>query len=111
MNVKKTLITISVLIIFMICGIVSMMGQRPSFELIKGNNQPVEYSADLLKINLNSADAEEIESLEGIGHSMALDIIEYREEIGGFTDISQLLEVKGIGEKKLEAIKDDIIID
>lgn len=111
MNVKKILITIIILIIFIVFGIVSMINQRPSFTLIKGNNQPVEYSADALKIRLNSADADELESLDGIGHSMAVKIIEYREEIGSFTDISQLLNITGIGEKKLEAIRESVIID
>ncbi len=111
MNVKKVFTTIFILVIFAVYGIISIINQRPSFEFVKGNNAPVEYSAETLKIKLNDADVKDIERLDGIGHTMAMRIIAYRDEIGGFTDISQLLEIKGMGEKKLDAIKDDIVID
>jgi len=62
------------------------------------------------KVNINTADLEEFTILKGIGPKKAELIIEYRKEIGEFTDINQLLEVKGIGEKTLEKIKDMITL-
>ncbi len=55
-------------------------------------------------INLNKADKTELMKLPGIGVTIADAIIKYREENNGFDDIDQLLNVKGIGKKKLEKI-------
>lgn len=60
------------------------------------------------KININTASKGELESLPGIGPTLAQRIIEYREENGLFSSAEDLLNVKGIGEKKLEKIKDQI---
>ncbi len=53
-------------------------------------------------INLNSAGLDELMSLDGIGEVKAKAILAYRKEIGRFTSIEQLLDVKGIGTKTLE---------
>lgn len=60
------------------------------------------------KINLNTASAEELASVPGIGESKAQSIIEYRNQHGGFKTIEKIKEVKGIGEKTYENIKDKI---
>jgi competence protein ComEA len=57
------------------------------------------------KINLNTATAEELESLPSIGPVMAKRIIEYRNIHGSFYNIEEIKEVKGIGEKTYEKIK------
>ena len=54
------------------------------------------------KININIATKEELMTISGIGEVYATRIIEYREQIGYFTCLEELLEVKGIGEKRLE---------
>ena len=56
-------------------------------------------------VNVNTASQKELESLPGIGEVIAQHIIEYREQNGAFSRPEDLLKVKGIGEKKLEAIK------
>lgn len=53
-------------------------------------------------IHLNTASRDELISLSGIGEKKADAIIAYRKEIGKFTSIKQLLDVKGIGAKTLE---------
>jgi competence protein ComEA len=60
------------------------------------------------KLNINSADVSELQTLSGVGPSKAQSIILYREENGPFTSIEQLLEVRGIGEKTIEDWKDKI---
>jgi competence ComEA-like helix-hairpin-helix protein len=51
-------------------------------------------------VHLNTATAEELQKLPGVGPSMASRILEYRQQVGKFADISQIQDVKGIGPKK-----------
>ena len=60
------------------------------------------------KINVNTASAQELESLWGIGEVKAQAIVAYREGHGPFSCPEDLLEVSGIGTKTLEKIRDDI---
>ncbi len=62
------------------------------------------------KININSAAAEDLITLKGIGPKRAELILELRKQIGQFNNIEQLLEIKGIGPKTLENIKDRIYV-
>jgi len=52
-------------------------------------------------VNINTADAAELQRLPRVGPAMAERILTYRQQIGGFTSIEQLLDVKGVGEKTL----------
>ena len=63
-------------------------------------------SSDL--ININTATQTELETLNGIGPSLATKIIEYREENGDFESIEDIKNVSGIGDTKYENIKDFI---
>lgn len=57
------------------------------------------------KINVNTATAQELQKIPGIGPSYAARIIEYRENIGYFSRPEDLLAIKGIGEKRLANMK------
>jgi len=61
-------------------------------------------------VNINTASAELLQTLPGIGEVLAARIIDYREEHGDFRSVGALIHVSGIGEKKLEAIWDLITI-
>lgn len=56
-------------------------------------------------VNLNQADAAALDALPGIGPATATAIIEHRDRIGRFTSVDQLLDVRGIGEAKLEQLR------
>lgn len=63
------------------------------------------------KININTADAETLETLNGIGEKMSQRIIKYREENGGFKQIEDIMKVKGIGEKTFLQLENSICVD
>ena len=62
------------------------------------------------KVNINTASLQELMTLDGIGETYAQRIIDYRTVNGPFTDISQLKNVSGIGDKRYDAIKDFITV-
>ncbi len=63
------------------------------------------------KININTATLEELKTLPGVGEKLALAIIEYRTQNGPFQQLDDLLKVPGIGDKKLEQLKDYIVVE
>ena len=72
---------------------------------------PMLGAQEIDKININTATAEELQQIEGIGKSIADRIVKYREEHGPFKSTEDIKSVKGIGTKKFEAIKDRITIE
>jgi competence protein ComEA len=70
-----------------------------------------ESNRNLNKININTATVEELsENLSGVGESIAKRIVEYREHNGEFTNIEDIKNVSGIGDKMFESIKDLICV-
>ena len=62
-------------------------------------------------LNINTATADELETLPNIGPVLAQRIIDYRNQIGRFSFAEQLLDVEGIGEKTFAGIKDYITVE
>ncbi len=62
-------------------------------------------------IELNIADSTQLQQLRGIGPVFASRIIKFREGLGGFYDVSQLLQVYGMDEDRLEGIKNQLVIN
>ena len=63
------------------------------------------------KIDLNTADAEELQALDGIGEVLARRIIARRESMGPYRTAEDLLEVEGIGQATLERFRHQICIE
>ena len=62
------------------------------------------------KINLNTATLDELDSLPGIGPALAKRIVDYRTEKGGFANIAEVKEVRGIGETLFDEMKELITV-
>lgn len=60
-------------------------------------------------VNLNTASAKELATLSGIGDNTAAKIIDYRQE-HRFKDAREIMNIKGIGEKKYDKIKSELHI-
>ncbi|WP_211618589.1 ComEA family DNA-binding protein [Pseudidiomarina aestuarii] len=84
---------------------------EPSYASMNPMVQKAAAVAANEQVNLNTATAEQLAmNLTGVGLKRAQAIIELREKIGGFSDINQLLQVKGIGPRMLEINKDRLVI-
>ena len=61
-------------------------------------------------VNLNTASQSELETLPGIGPSLAKKILDYRTKNGNFKAATDLIAVPGIGEKKFEQLKNMVAV-
>ena len=64
----------------------------------------------LAAVNINTATAEELKALPGIGPSKAAAIVEYRTQNGKFKSVDELKNVKGIGEGILSKLKAEAVV-
>ena len=62
------------------------------------------------KVNLNSASTQELTALRGIGDKTAQAIVAYRESHGPFKSVEELVEVKGIGEKLMASLREQVTV-
>lgn len=76
-----------------------------------GNNPLIDTSHFDYPLNLNTATQEALESLPGIGPSKARDIINYREQIGAYESVDELVNVPGIGPTTLDSIREYLIVE
>ncbi len=101
---RKVLLFIAILI---------LCGATLKFFKVRLYGQPEQaydqvYSGKAVLIDINTASQEELEIIPGIGPELANRILEYRVQNGQFQTLQDLHKVKGIGDKKLQAIKDYI---
>ena len=90
-------------------------GQKIYIPNTENNDKKIEYNTANIennikeeKININTADEDELQRLPGVGASTAAKIIKYREENGSFRKIEDIQNVKGIGEAKYNDLKEQI---
>jgi competence protein ComEA len=72
---------------------------------------PIAMAADSEKININTATAEQLIKLKRIGPKYAERIIQYRETNGKFKSVEDIIAVKGIGQKTVEANIDVMTVE
>ena len=63
-----------------------------------------------IKVNINTASLEKLQTLPGVGLSTAQKILDYKKEHGNFKNIEEIKNVSGIGETKFNSLKDYIIV-
>lgn len=78
---------------------------------VEGSSLSINKVGDGGFINVNQASVSELLNLPGIGEVLARRIVECRSQFGAFKNKEELKKVKGIGEKRLEKIRDLIVVD
>jgi competence protein ComEA len=73
--------------------------------LTAGPALAADSSAATTRVDLNTATVEQLTVLPGVGPALAARIIEYRKKSGAFHSAEELLNVRGIGEKKFKKIE------
>jgi competence protein ComEA len=63
------------------------------------------------KVNINTADEAALTSLKGIGSVKATAILEYRQKNGPFKTVDDLAKVKGIGDKTVSKLRDQLSVE
>ncbi|PIS25890.1 MAG: hypothetical protein COT45_01670 [bacterium (Candidatus Stahlbacteria) CG08_land_8_20_14_0_20_40_26] len=93
-------------------GIDSLIKLSASASNVKRNTSPKEKDKiPTGGININTANKKELMLLPGIGPVYADRIVEYRKEKGELKDIEEIKNIKGIGEKRFEELKDKIKVE
>lgn len=97
-------------ILFLI--IIGFIGVGANFLMkLNASTKPLGYYSETIgKVDLNFAHNNLLISIPGVGVKLAQRIIDYRQERGGFKDIEELKNIKGITDYRYEKIKDSFII-
>ena len=86
---------------------VARVGETPPVAATAGGANP---TGPAPLVDLNTATASELEELPGIGPTTAEAIVDHRERNGPFTSVDDLLDVRGIGDAKLEQLRDRVTV-
>ncbi len=89
----------------------SLCDRRLSADVLVVTKGASQTLPPLETVNINTAGAEELETLPGIGPVLASRIVEYRAENGPFLHLSELMEVEGIGSAVFERLQGRLTLD
>lgn len=104
-----TLVAVTALFAFLLLVVFVLRDLRDTPVQVRAMTSAAEAAASpsaAEKLNVNTATAQQLQTLPGIGEVLARRIIAYREENGPFRSVGELALVDGLGQKKLEAIWD-----
>ncbi|ALJ31721.1 hypothetical protein APS55_05685 [Apilactobacillus kunkeei] len=88
--------------------VVNKKGAAGSSSFASLNNTSTGNSANNVKVNLNTADLNELQKLDRVGEKKAQKIIDYRNQHNGFHSIDEIKQVSGFGDKTFERLKDSL---
>lgn len=109
-----------IFLLALLSGFVLRSFETASFKIVRSStvfapeSEAITYEQngeEAEKINLNEANAYELDSLYGIGEGLAERIIDYRRKNGKFEAIQDIMKVSGIGEKTYNEIKNHIYVE
>lgn len=110
-EVKTELILLGVTAVFL-CGLMGLARQdRLTADTVRTAADLPPEEIQVVLVDMNTAGLEELITLPGIGESLAQRIIAERAENGPFETPEDLLRVSGIGEKKLEELREHITVN
>ena len=85
--------------------------ERNQQTIVQANETIETESSNASRININTASADELEKLPGIGKALAERIIDHREKFGPFRRPEHLIIVRGISDKRFRALQDLITVE
>ena len=92
------------------CLTAGSSGNMETVEVEPLNFESGSSSAEVRRVNINTASVEELMEIPGIGESKAKKIIEYREKNGKFESIEDIMNVSGIKENSFRKMQDYITV-
>ena len=108
-------------IILAVLGVIALVGlgvllwqqQRPPLVVEGEPIQTAQWNEALAaarQVDINTASAAQLERLPEIGPGLAARIVAYRKQHGRFHNTEELMQVRGIGPKKYQALKDSLVV-
>src|ERR1051325_8551232 len=109
-SLRPLLISVSLALGFYFSGCVQSQFHHPPIVRESTPSATDKQNPDK-RININTASADELEKLPGIGRALAARIIEHREKYGSFRKPEHLIIVRGISDKRFRALRELITVE
>ena len=99
------LLILYAIVLYLLCTGISQSFRPPATFTAEATGRRIAAPPLTGEIDINAASAEELQALPGIGPKYSEAIVEYRESHGGFDFAEDLMNVRGIGDKRFDAVQ------